>query len=141
VQSIKQDVKGMLTGEGIAQLKERLSTIRHVAGGFFDKAQTLQDEGLEHGDIWSDLLTPKLREEGEDLRANIKRISVDIAGAARGSPLIAEADFQDLRHNTRRILSSVRFRQYQYSGRSEFAMKVPRHYLTWNGRRKPVGEI
>jgi hypothetical protein len=58
VQSIKQDVKGMLTGEGIAQLKERLSTIRHVAGGSFDKAQTLQDEGLEHGDIWSDLLTP-----------------------------------------------------------------------------------
>ena len=83
---------------------------------YFDKAQELQNEGREYSDIWLDLLTSELREEGEDLRANIKRLSVDIAGAGRGSPLIAEADFQDLRHNTRRLLASVHFRQYQYSG-------------------------
>jgi hypothetical protein len=41
----------------------------------------------------------------------MKRLSVDIAGAARGSPLIAEADLHDLRNNTRRILASIHFHQ------------------------------
>jgi hypothetical protein len=43
-------------------------------------------------------------------------LSVDIAGAARGSPLIAEADLQDLRQNTRQMLASLHFKQYRYSG-------------------------
>jgi hypothetical protein len=57
-----------------------------------------------------------LRQEAETLRSGIKRLSVDIAGAARGSPLIAEVDFHDLRHNTRRALASIHFNEYRYSG-------------------------
>jgi hypothetical protein len=74
----------MVTKEGIAELKERLTAIRNSATSFFDKAPERQDQSQEYNDIWDDLLRPKLRQEGEDLRARIKRLSVDIAGAARG---------------------------------------------------------
>jgi len=106
----------MLNREGIAELRERLTTIRNAATSFFDKAQRRQDEGREYSHIWDDLLTPELRQEGEELRATMKRLGVDIAGAARGSPLIAEADLQDLRHNTRRMLATIHFRKYRHWG-------------------------
>jgi hypothetical protein len=106
----------MLNNEGIVELRERLTTIRNAATSFFDKAQERQDQGQAYSDIWDDLLTPELRQEGEDLRAIMKHLSVDIAGAARGSPLIAEADLQDLRHNTRRMLASIHFHKYRHWG-------------------------
>jgi len=71
---------------------------------------------LVYSDIWDDILTADLRQEGEDLRATIKRLSIDIAGAARGSPLIAEADLHDIRHNTRLMLASIHFHQYRHWG-------------------------
>ncbi|MGD0200543.1 MAG: hypothetical protein ABSD27_07305, partial [Bryobacteraceae bacterium] len=46
----------------------------------------------------------------------MKRLSVDVAGAARGSPLVAEADLQDLRHNARRMLASIHFHEYRHWG-------------------------
>jgi hypothetical protein len=106
----------MISKEGIAELRERLTTTCNAGASFFDKAQELQDGDLVYSGIWDDLLTPDLRQEGEDLRAAIKRLSVGIAGAARGSPLIAEADLHDLRHNTRRMLASVHFHQYRHWG-------------------------
>lgn len=106
----------MLNKEGIAELKERLRTVRDAATNFFSKVQERQDQGEEYRNIWEDLLSPELRREGEDLRATIKGLIVDIAGAARGSPLIAEADLQDLRHNTRRMLASIHFHQYRHWG-------------------------
>src|SRR3981081_2885740 len=101
----------MLSKEGIAEIKERLATIRDAAASFFERAQGLQDQGAECRDIWDDL-----HQEGEDLRSTLKRLSVDIAGAARGSPLIAEADINDIRHNTRRMLASIHFHRYRYWG-------------------------
>ena len=59
---------------------------------------------------------PDDQAEGEALRTTIKSLSVDIAGAARGSPLIAEADLLDLRHNTRQMLANVRFNRYRHWG-------------------------
>jgi hypothetical protein len=106
----------MLKNGGITELRERLTAVRNAATKFFDKAQKSQDQGREYSDIWGDLLSPELREEGENLRAIMKHLSVDIAGAARGSPLIAEADLQDLRHNTRRMLASIHFHEYRHRG-------------------------
>jgi hypothetical protein len=106
----------MLNKERIAELRESLRTICNTATSFFDKAQERQDQDREYGDIWDDLLTLELRGEGDELRASLKRLSVDIAGGARGSPLIAEADLQDLRHNTRRMLASIRFHRYRHWG-------------------------
>jgi len=106
----------MISKDGIIELRERLAGICHVAAAFFDKAQECQDHARPYSDIWDDLLTTELHQEGEDLRTNIKRLSVDIAGAARGSPLIAEADLQDIRHNTRRMLASIHFHRYRHWG-------------------------
>jgi nucleoside 2-deoxyribosyltransferase len=106
----------MLTKQGIVELRERLTAIRNAGMSFFDKAEERQNQGLEYGDIWDDLLTPELRQEGEELRGAIKPLSVEIAGAGRGSPLISEADLQDLRHNTRRMLASIHFHQYRHWG-------------------------
>ena|ERR1039457_5259633 len=106
----------MLNKEGLAELRERLAATCNAANNFFDKAQQLVDQGLVYGSIWDDILTPELRQEGEDLRAIVKRLNVDIAGAARGSPLISEADLQDLRHNTRRMLASIHFHKYRHWG-------------------------
>ena len=105
----------MVNKEGVAEFKVRLTAIRNAAASFFDKAQVRQDRGEEYS-ILADLLTPELLREGEDLRADIKRFSVDMAGAVRGSPLISEADLHDMRHNTRRMLASIHFRNYQYQG-------------------------
>src|SRR5579864_376744 len=106
----------MLSKEGIAELKERLTTVRLGATNFFTAAQEFQDGGLVYRDIWNELLTAELREQGEQLRSTIKRLSVDIAGAVRGSPLLDEADQQDLRHNTRGMLASIHFHQYRHWG-------------------------
>jgi nucleoside 2-deoxyribosyltransferase len=106
----------MISKEGIAEFREHLTTIRNAAASFFDRVQERQDQGLAYSDIWNDLLTTDLRQEGEDLRATIKRFSIAIAGAARGSPLIAEADLHDIRHNTRRMLASLHFHQYRHWG-------------------------
>jgi nucleoside 2-deoxyribosyltransferase len=106
----------MISKEKIVELGQRLTTIRNGAAGFFDKVQELQDQGSAYRDSWRDLLTTDLLQEGEELRNAIKRLSIDIAGAARGSPLIAEADLHDIRHNTRRMLASVHFHQYRHWG-------------------------
>ena len=45
----------MLNNEGVAELRERLTTIHDAATSFFDKAQRRQDEGREYSDIWADL--------------------------------------------------------------------------------------
>ena len=47
----------MLNNEGVAELRERLTTIHDAATSFFDKAQRRQDEGREYSDIWDDPLT------------------------------------------------------------------------------------
>ena len=89
----------MINREGIAGLRGRLTEIRNASGHFFDQALERQNQYGTNSDIWDSLLTPELRNTGEGLRTDIRGLSVDIAGAARGSPLIAEVDLQDLRHN------------------------------------------
>ena len=103
----------MLNKEGIAELKERRSAIYKDAERFFDKAEQLDTDDSLTGRTG---ILKELAEEAETLRSNVKRFSVDVAGAARGSPLIAEVDFHDLRHNTRRMLASIDFNEYRYEG-------------------------
>jgi hypothetical protein len=105
----------MISEAGISELRERLEAIRGSAAAYFDEASRLNEgEDIDQG--WADTLSMLLSEKGKELRADIKRLSVQIAGAARGAPLIAEADLQDIRHSTRRMLASIHFRRYRYSG-------------------------
>ncbi|MCY4533301.1 MAG: hypothetical protein OXC84_13390 [Gammaproteobacteria bacterium] len=64
---------------------------------------------------WESLSEESLA-EAEKLRSTIMELSVDIAGAARASPMLAEADMQELRLSTRQMLANVRFREYRHSG-------------------------
>lgn len=106
----------MINKQGINELHERQYRIREAATAFFSECLALQVAGGEYSDIWGDLLTAELRAKGDELRAAVTYLSVDIAGAARGTPLIAEADLQDLRHNTKRMLASLHFHRYRYGG-------------------------
>ncbi len=81
----------MLTKEGIASLRERLAAIRKAGAEYFDHAVPVKIEQGYAGHSWKPA-SEEQRAELDGLRSTIKNLSVDIAGAARGSPLIAEAD-------------------------------------------------
>ena len=107
----------LLTKEDIALLRERLVAVRQHGALYFDKANPImvRDESSQGGRSWA-IESDDIRNEAEALRTTIKALSVDIAGAARGSPLLAEADIQELRHNTRQMLANVRFHRYRHTG-------------------------
>ena len=105
----------MLTKEGIDDLRGRLEAVRIAASDFFSRASP---QGTAD---WAGVMTLAILDEetltqSETLRTQVKRLSVDIAGAARGSPLIAEADLHELRHSTRQMLAALRFNAYSYQG-------------------------
>ena len=110
------DGKGafVLTHDGIASLRERLAVVRQAGAAYFERAAPLQVDDGYAGYSWT--ASSADQTEADNIRTAIKALSVDIAGAARGSPLIAEADLQDLRHNTRHMLASVRFNEYRHWG-------------------------
>ena len=104
-----------LTTDDIALLRNRLTDVRDRGAAYFAKANPTKvgDNVREHS--W-EIKSDDIRNEAEALRTAIKALSVDIAGAARGSPLLAEADTQQLRHNTRQMLANIRFHEYRHTG-------------------------
>ena len=107
----------VLMREDLSQLRQRILTLIAEGAGYFHRVETAMEGAapLEFQSPWI-LSDEEFRAEIERLRTEIKRLSVDIAGAARGSPLIAEADMQELRHCTRQLLASVNLREYQHTG-------------------------
>ena len=104
-----------LASEDIVALRNRLIAVREQGAAYFAQANPTK---IQHGS-WKhswEIENSDTRDEAETLRTIIKALSVDIAGAARGSPLLAEADTQELRHNTRRMLASVHFHHYSHAG-------------------------
>ena len=103
-----------LASEDIVALRNRLIAVREQGAAYFAQANpTKIQHSWKHS--W-EIESSDTRNEAETLRTTIKALSVDIAGAARGSSLLAEADTQELRHNTRRMLASVHFHQYSHAG-------------------------
>ena len=105
----------MITREGIASLQDRLTAAHDAGAAYFAHAEPVRVDEEFGSHSWR-VATDDIRNEADALRTTLKNLSVDIAGAARGSPLIDEADLQDLRHNTRQMLSNVRFKRYRHSG-------------------------
>ena len=108
----------LLTTEDISSIRQRLMEVFRKGGQYFADAsptKVLEQHATGLTEAWN-IELPKARNDAEALRTTIKTLSVDIAGAARGSPLLAEADMQELRHCTRQMLASVRFREYHHSG-------------------------
>ena len=104
-----------LTKEDISSLRERLLAVRHRGATYFAKTHPTKVPVNDGQHTWV-IESDEIQNEAEALRTTIKALSVDIAGAARGSPLLAEADTQELRHNTRQMLANVRFREYRHTG-------------------------
>ena len=108
-----------LTTEDIVSLRNRFMAVRDQGAAFFAEANPTKIDhnpwGLRKDHSW-EIESTVIQDEAEALRANIKALSVAIAGAARGSPLHAEADMQELRHNTRQMLANVRFHEYHHDG-------------------------
>ena len=108
----------ILTKEEIESVRQRLLTVIEKGAAHFAEvsAATVVDPYE-----WNKTEKIKLESDGdmaaaEELRSTIKALSVDIAGAARNSPLLADADFQELRHCTRQMLAAVRLGEYQHTG-------------------------
>lgn len=104
----------MITKEGIASLREQFTAVHNAGTAYFAHPDPTRVDGVFGSHSWL-VGSEEIRNEADELRTALKSLSVDIAGAARGSPLIDEADLQDLRHNTRQMLANVRFKKYQYS--------------------------
>ena len=107
-----------LTKEDIDALRKRLVALRHEGERYFAAANPVRmpsDIPWQTDDRWAVEDEETLR-KAETVRKGIKKLSVDIASAARGSPLLANADMQELRHNTRQMLANVQFREYRHSG-------------------------
>ena len=107
-----------LTKDDIKALQTRLAGVRRSAARYFDEAKPVQrvDESTYPVEETLEIEDPVGIEQCESLRQNIKVLSVDIAGAARASPLLADADMQELRHCTRQMLANLRFHEYRHVG-------------------------
>lgn len=104
----------LLTREDIASLRERLVDVRQQGLRYFDRVSPIRvPGGLRHS--WS-IDNEDARNEAATLRTDVKALSVDIAGALRGAPLLAEAETQELRHNVRQMLASIYFNEYRHAG-------------------------
>ena len=104
-----------LTKEEIALLRDRLKDVRDQGTAYFAKANPTKVGHSVWEHSWK-IESDDIRNEAETLRTAIKELSVDIAGAMRGSLLLAEADTQELRQNTRQMLANVRFHRYRHTG-------------------------
>ena len=108
----------LLTIEDIKAMRRRLVAVRERGKEYFAEAdpEKVADEAAwPHFETW-EIRDAKTLQECEALRQTIKELSVDIAAAARASPLLADADMQELRHNTRQMLANVYFREYRHTG-------------------------
>ena len=107
-----------LTKEDIGALRAQLVTVREKANVYFAEARpemVVDRTAWQSRENWK-LVDPKSLRECAALRQTIKALSVDIAAAARVSPLLADADMQELRHSTRQMLANVRFCEYRHAG-------------------------
>ena len=107
-----------LTKEDIGAMRRRLMDMREQGKEYFTAAdpEKFGDKAAwPHFETWR---TPdeETQKKCETLRLTIKKLSVDIAAAARASPLLADADMQELRHNTRQMLANLYFREYRHTG-------------------------
>ena len=106
-----------LTKENIGELRERLVAVRERGKEYFAEADP--EKAVETAppfcESW-EIKDAQTLQESAALRQAIKDLSVDIAAAAQLSPLLADADMQELRHNTRQMLANVHFSEYRHTG-------------------------
>ena len=108
----------MLKHEDIEALRQQVrGTLKEADHYFADAEPVLVDRGIPWtlGECWM-VKGAKMQEVAEAVRTGVKELSVAVAAAARASPLLDEADMQELRQSTREMLASVNYRGYLHKG-------------------------
>ena len=87
-----------LTKENIAALRNQLVAVRERGKEYFDEAdpEKVVETAWPFEESW-EIKPAKTLQKCEVLRQTIKELSVDIAAAARASPLLADADMVSVR--------------------------------------------
>ena len=107
-----------LTRENIEAMRTQLVTAREQGKQYFAQADpewVVDDNVSPLRESWK-IVDAETLQKCKTLRQTIKELSVEIAAAARTSPLLADADMQELRHNTRQMLANVHYREYRHTG-------------------------
>lgn len=108
----------VLSKEELDSLTERCKAITREGGQFLDRVvpkKEVDDSSWPPKEYWL-VDDPESIREANGLRDGIRALCVKIAGAARGSPLFAEADMQDLRLNMRQMMANLRFGIFRHAG-------------------------
>ena len=101
-----------------AVLRRKLTELRDNALPFL--SELAEDYGPQPGIIiprspvssfWNDL-PPEVYTRSDNLRRQVRQVMVQVATAARRSPLLTDVDVGDLTANAKRIAAAVRLRKY-----------------------------
>ena len=108
----------MLKHEDIEALRQQVRDTLKEADHYFADAKPVK---VDRGPPWApdeywSVGDAKMQEVAESVRMSVKELSVAVAAAARASPLLDEADMQELRQSTREMLASVYYRGYRHVG-------------------------
>ena len=107
-----------LTKEIIESIRNRILNIREQGRRYFVETspEKIRDDSVFPPRKICKLTDSDSLKNCENFRLTIKKLSVDIAAAARTSPLLADADMQELRHNTRQMLANLYYCEYHHTG-------------------------
>lgn len=97
------------TNRDFAEFRASILHLRAVSQDFFDKVERISSFGTG---IWS-ILSSDLQKEADELRAQLRPVMVGIAAALRGSPLLDESDFRELRRYGKTMEAALRFNEFQ----------------------------
>ena len=108
----------LLNHEDIEALRQQVRDILKEADHYFANAKPVK---VDRGSRWVPkecwiVEDAKMLEVAETVRMGVKELSVAVAPTARASPLLDEADMQELRQSTREMLASVHYRGYRHVG-------------------------
>ncbi len=108
----------------ILSLRNRLSHLRDAALTFFDEAEKIYEASEDtetfsrrynQKTVW-DILPERNREYADEVRAELRRLLVQVSSVVKDSVLIDETDLRTLSRQIKTMLSALRFREFQQFG-------------------------
>jgi hypothetical protein len=102
-------------------LDRRLEGLAQLARSYFDDAlvsyeKSGNDPLFSFGSDAASAVRSKFELRGRELAANLRDLGLQMIEAASRSPIVPEADINDLKITVRRMSASLRFREYSHYG-------------------------
>ena len=112
----------MFSEEKIAIIKQEFDGIFQRIFTYFDKVNVetpyLENRYMPHdfdiNEWYSETIQEQDQREAEILSQNISRVVKNLTSAAKGSPLVDDADIRDMRMCIKQIRSALFFREYRF---------------------------